>query len=97
MIRNCAISKADVHRRDKRIASRNIGEALRKAYRRKLLQHYTHLRRQTHGAKSVGDQRKAMFGHFFAGMMRDAFARWKQQAKLARTVIDGNHIGPVIQ
>ena len=96
MIRNCAISKANVHGRDKVIASRNLGEALRKAYRRKLLQHYTHLRRQTHGSKSVGDQRKAMFGHFFAGMMRDAFGRWKSQAKLSRTVIDGNHIGPVI-
>ena len=97
MIRNVAISKANVHARDKVIASRNLGEALRKVYRRKLLQYNSHLRRQAHGAKSVGDRRKAMFGHFFAGMMRDAFGRWKQQAKLSRVSIDGNHIGPVIQ
>ena len=97
MIRNFWIAKQNVHAHEKKISSRNIGDCLTKIYRRKLLSHYSHMRRQIHGDKVVEAKKKAMFGHFISAQVRDAFKRWKQQSDYCNTVIEVNEIGPVVE
>lgn len=45
MIKNYWTAKSNVHAHQKNLSSRNIGDCLTKVWRRKLLQHYTHMRR----------------------------------------------------
>jgi len=78
MIMNYAQSKKNVKGKNKDLATRNMGGVLRKIYLRKLLQHHSHLRRQTHGDKVVAKKKKIMFGHFISASTRDAFNRWKK-------------------
>ncbi len=97
MIRNFWISKQNVHGHEKEIATKNIKNTLLKIYLRKMLQHYSHLRRQIHGDKVVETKKRTMFGHFISAQVRDAFNRWKQKAQFATTVIEVNEIGPVVE
>lgn len=66
MIKNFATAKSNTHSGEKSMSARNIGDILRKVYRRKLLQYYSHLRRQVHGDKVVEKKKKIMFGHFIS-------------------------------
>ena len=97
LIKNFSTAKQNVHAHQKELSSRDIGGVLQKIYRRKLLQHYSHLRRQVHGDKVVAHKKKVMFGHFISMQVRDAFNRWKKQAVFAQTVIEVNEIGPVVE
>ena len=45
MIKNFSTAKKNVQSHSKQVSSRNLGGVLAKIYRRKLLSHYTHLRR----------------------------------------------------
>jgi len=80
MINNFAISKANVADNRKKLSSGNMGECLRKIWRRKLLQHYTHLRRQVLANKITDNKKKLFFAHFISQSTRDAFDRWKKRA-----------------
>lgn len=80
MIKNFVRSKANIGANEKNVATRNLTGCLAKIYRRKLLQHYTHMRRQTHGDKVVMQKKKIMFGHFISAQVRDAFNMWKKKA-----------------
>jgi len=97
MISNYATSKANVHSHEKDISSRNIGDCLIKIYRRKLLGHYSHMRRQVLGNKVVDMRKKLFFAHFISQSTRDAFMRWKKKAQYAQTVIEVNEMGPVVE
>ena len=79
------------------MSSRNIGDILNKIYRRKLLQYYSHLRRQVHGDKVVEKKKKIMFGHFISMQVRDYFNKWKKQSLYSQTVIDVNEVGPITE
>ena len=80
MIKNFAETKKNVHGVSKNLATKDLGGVLAKIYRRKLLQHYTHMRRQIHGDKVVANKKKLFFGHFITASTRDAFNRWKKKA-----------------
>ena len=95
MIKNFATAKIDTHGCEKKLSSRNIGDVLQKIYHRKLLQYYSHMRRQIHGDKVVEKKKKIMFGHFISAQMRDYFNKWKKQSMYESTVINVNEIGPI--
>ena len=97
MIQNYSKSKKDINGNDKNVATRGLTGCLAKIYKRKLLQHYTHLRRQCHGDKLVTTKKKVMFGHFITKQVRECFNRWKRQAQYQTTVIEVNEIGPVVE
>ena len=83
MIRNFVISKNGAHGGSKALAARNLKDALRKVYLRKMLHYYSHLRRQIHGDKEVAKKKRVMFGHLISASVRDAFNTWKKQANYA--------------
>ena len=97
MIRNFWIAKENVFEHEKELATKNLKNTLLKIYLRKLLQHYSHMRRQILGNKVVENKKRVMFGHFISAQVRDAFNRWKQKAMFATTVIEANEIGPVVE
>jgi len=97
MIKNFSTAKKNVQGHSKQVSSRNLGGVLAKIYRRKLLSHYTHLRRQVFGAKVVNAKKKLMFAHFISQSVRDAFDRWKKKALYAQTVVEVNEIGPIVE
>lgn len=97
MIKNFSIAKRDKRGQSKVQSTSNLANALLKVYRRKLLSHYSHLRRQIFGNNSVEMRKKLMFAHFISASTRDAFMRWKSKATYAKTVIEVNEIGPVVE
>jgi len=97
MIKNFATAKKNVFAQSQSLSTRNLANALLKVYRRKLLSHYTHLRRQVFGNKVVEMKKKLMFAHFISASTRDAFMRWKSKALFAQTVVEVNEIGPVVE
>lgn len=78
MIKNFAEAKRNVHGNSKERATKNIKDTLLKVYLRRMLQYYSHLRRQIHGDKVTEKKKKIMFGHFISASVRDAFNRWKK-------------------
>ena len=80
MIKNYSTAKRDKHGQSKGLSTNNLANALLKVYRRKLLSHYSHLRRQVFGNKVVEMKKKLMFAHFISASTRDAFMRWKSKA-----------------
>jgi len=97
MIKNFATAKANTHECEKSISARNIGDTLRKIYLRKLLQYYSHIRRQVHGDKVVEKKKKIMFGHLISAQVRDYLNKWKRQALYSQTVIEVNEVGPITE
>ena len=77
MIKNYWQAKNNVFGHEKELATRNITDALTKVYRRKLLNYYSHLRKQIHDTKVDEKKKKTMFGHFISRRVRDAFNLWK--------------------
>ena len=97
MIKNFFQSKKDCQAHEKDMAARNLEGAFRKIYMRKMLQNYTHLRRQILGNKVQEKKKKIMFGHFISAQVRDAFNMWKKKAHFAQTVIEVNEMGPIVE
>ena len=96
-IQNYVLSKNDLFAKKKKVASSTLSSIMLKFFRRKLLSYFSRYRNQVQKDRIIDSKRRAIFNHWIVRDLKNAFNKWKNQAKCATTVMDVNLEGPIVE
>ena len=96
-IQNFVLSKDDLYTKKKKVASSSLSSIMLKYLRRKMLSYFSHYRNQVLKERIIESKRRAILIHWSVRDLKNAFNKWKNQARCAKTLIEVNLEGPIVE